>query len=87
MIDADNFKAFNDRFGHQAGDAALAAIGRCISFAARRAGEVSARYGGEEFVVLLPGVTQREALHQAGLYVHRCDHTGDGRFEHSKPSR
>ena len=54
MIDADNFKAFNDRFGHQAGDVALASIGICIAESARRAGDCAARYGGEEFALLLP---------------------------------
>ena len=54
MIDADNFKTFNDRFGHQAGDAALASIGICIAESARRAGDCAARYGGEEFALLLP---------------------------------
>ncbi len=54
MIDADHFKTFNDRFGHQAGDIALASIGICIAENARRAGDCAARYGGEEFALLLP---------------------------------
>ena len=53
LIDADYFKAFNDTFGHQAGDDALCALAQVIR-AAVRAADIVARYGGEEFVVILP---------------------------------
>jgi diguanylate cyclase (GGDEF)-like protein len=62
LIDADNFKQFNDTFGHQPGDQALVAIAGCIKASAIRAGDCAARYGGEEFAVLLPGVSAEEAL-------------------------
>ena len=62
MIDADNFKAFNDKHGHQAGDAALAALAQCIAGGATRAADLAARYGGEEFSVLLPGESIEGAL-------------------------
>jgi len=62
MIDADNFKAYNDAHGHQAGDAALGSIAACIANSARRASDLCARYGGEEFAVLLPGETAEGAL-------------------------
>ena len=62
MIDADHFKAYNDTFGHQAGDQMLVGIAICISDAVRRAGDCAARYGGEEFAVLLPGLSPVEAL-------------------------
>jgi diguanylate cyclase (GGDEF)-like protein len=65
MIDADHFKAYNDRHGHQAGDAALAAIASCISNASARASDLAARYGGEEFAVLLPGVNAEGAFELA----------------------
>jgi len=60
MIDADNFKSYNDRYGHQAGDTALAAIAACIAGAIRSDADLAARYGGEEFALLLPGATLRK---------------------------
>jgi diguanylate cyclase (GGDEF)-like protein len=65
MIDADHFKAYNDTFGHQAGDQMLVGIAICISDSVRRAGDCTARYGGEEFAVLLPGLSPLEALEVA----------------------
>jgi diguanylate cyclase (GGDEF)-like protein len=61
MIDADNFKAYNDLFGHQAGDQVLVAIASSISDSVRRAGDCGARYGGEEFAMLLPGMAAEDA--------------------------
>jgi len=62
MIDADHFKAYNDSFGHQAGDQMLVGIAICISDSVRRAGDCAARYGGEEFAALLPGLSPIDAL-------------------------
>jgi diguanylate cyclase (GGDEF)-like protein len=62
MIDADHFKAYNDTFGHQAGDQVLVGVAICISDSVNRAGDCAARYGGEEFAVLLPGLSSIEAL-------------------------
>ena len=52
FIDIDDFKAYNDAFGHQEGDYVLRRVGHAIK-AALRGEDVAARYGGEEFVVVL----------------------------------
>ena len=54
MIDVDEFKRYNDHFGHQAGDACLQAVAQAVQGAMQRATDLVARYGGEELVVLLP---------------------------------
>ena len=54
MIDIDQFKSFNDTFGHPAGDKALADVGGRLKETFRQTDEITARYGGEEFAVILP---------------------------------
>ena len=61
MMDIDHFKAFNDEFGHPAGDAALVACADAWQ-AAMAPPSVLARYGGEEFAILLPGLGLALAL-------------------------
>ena len=60
MADVDNFKALNDRYGHQAGDAVLRKIVEVMSEVLRVV-DILARYGGEEFTVVLPEVTYEGA--------------------------
>jgi diguanylate cyclase (GGDEF)-like protein len=61
MIDVDHFKAYNDRFGHQAGDACLRRVAHALTGCLGRPEHMVARYGGEEFVCLLPEIDQRGA--------------------------
>jgi diguanylate cyclase (GGDEF)-like protein len=61
MTDIDRFKFINDKFGHAAGDSALAHFANLFS-ESRRSEDVVARVGGEEFALLLPGTELRDAL-------------------------
>jgi diguanylate cyclase (GGDEF)-like protein len=65
LIDVDHFKAYNDAYGHQAGDACLQTVAGALAAALRRGADLVARYGGEEFAVVLPGLTVPEALRMA----------------------
>ena len=61
MIDVDHFKAYNDRFGHPAGDEVLRQLAR-LAAAERRKNDVVARYGGEEFALLLVDTDKTHAV-------------------------
>ena len=65
ILDVDEFKAYNDLYGHPAGDSVLATIGRVLREAASRPTDLAARIGGEEFAILLPGTTLDGALRVA----------------------
>ncbi|MFG1424974.1 sensor domain-containing diguanylate cyclase [Roseixanthobacter glucoisosaccharinicivorans] len=60
MVDVDDFKPYNDRYGHLAGDIALKEVAQCMR-AASRANDAVCRFGGEEFLLLLPQTPQAEA--------------------------
>lgn len=67
-LDLNHFKAINDRFGHQAGDALLKAFGHRLEFCLRPE-DVLARLGGDEFAIVLPGVSVDDAKHVARRLV------------------
>lgn len=61
MLDVDQFKRYNDTFGHQAGDDVLVRVAVVLGQTVREGVDVAARYGGEEFLVLLPETRIDEA--------------------------
>lgn len=65
MCDVDNFKAYNDRYGHPAGDACLAAVAKALDGVIRRPADLAARYGGEEFALVLPATGEDGAKNLA----------------------
>jgi diguanylate cyclase (GGDEF)-like protein len=65
MIDIDQFKKYNDRYGHLEGDDCLRTVARTIQSCLLRPADMLARYGGEEFVVLLPDTSSAGALEVA----------------------
>ena len=65
MLDVDHFKAFNDSYGHEAGDAVLRSLAALMQKHAR-GGDILCRYGGEEFAMIMPEMTAAIAVERAG---------------------
>ena len=59
LVDIDHFKAYNDHYGHQAGDECLRQVAWCLARSSRRPLDVTARYGGEEFAIVLYDARRR----------------------------
>jgi diguanylate cyclase (GGDEF)-like protein len=74
MLDVDEFKSYNDSYGHPAGDVALRLVANVLKDTLRAA-DVAARYGGEEFAVLLPQTAIEEATAIAERIRHRIERT------------
>jgi len=79
MIDLDNFKMINDKFGHDGGDAVLLGMAHIFLENLRQI-DIKSRWGGEEFLILLPHTNQKEAVHIAQKLL---DVTRSTIFEHN----
>ncbi len=71
MCDIDHFKAYNDNYGHQAGDDCLKYVARTLANVSKRPGDLVARYGGEEFAIILPE-TNLDGAQQIAKAVHQA---------------
>lgn len=81
MLDVDHFKAYNDHYGHQAGDQCLRRVADLIAAHGRRTSDLVARYGGEEFALLAPATDARQATEIAqGI----CDELARLAIPHAK---
>ena len=71
LMDIDSFKAYNDHFGHQQGDACLTTVAQAFSSMLKRPADVAARYGGEEFAAILPDTLPEQAqAHANAIRAH-----------------
>jgi diguanylate cyclase (GGDEF)-like protein len=69
LADVDNFKAYNDCYGHQAGDDCLRHVASALKSVGKRPADLAARYGGEEFAMVLPATTVEGAVDVAKSLV------------------
>ncbi|MCW8943608.1 MAG: diguanylate cyclase [Sedimenticola sp.] len=81
MLDIDHFKAYNDTYGHLAGDSCLKKMAKVMKLCVKRPIDLAGRYGGEEFCIILPDTDQQGVLRVAKLLqnsIHKMaiPHTG-----------
>lgn len=76
MVDVDRFKAYNDAYGHMAGDTALARVATALSTQARQKRDVVARFGGEEFAIICYDVNLERAERQAAALTRAVEDLG-----------
>jgi diguanylate cyclase (GGDEF)-like protein len=74
LCDVDAFKAYNDHYGHQAGDECLKQVAAAIATSCRRPSDMAARYGGEEFALVLPDTDLDGAIKIAELAREAVEH-------------
>lgn len=82
LCDIDNFKAFNDQYGHNHGDLVLVAIAECITGCVR-ADDIVCRWGGEEILILFPGTpldAAREVVGRIQSQLHQLTASGESPF-------
>jgi diguanylate cyclase (GGDEF)-like protein len=86
MLDVDNFKIFNDTYGHRQGDLGLRSVAHALEASVQRWDGLAARYGGDEFIVILPKADSEMAA-QAGVEIRRwvAGHTEAELSEHRLP--
>ena len=80
IADIDNFKSYNDRYGHQAGDAILREVAGLIKKSCRET-DTPARYGGEEFAIILPSATREGSSAMAEKLRHKVSEYGINGFD------
>lgn len=80
LVDIDSFKAYNDHFGHQQGDACLSTVAQALAAMLKRPADVAARYGGEEFAAILPDTSPEHARSVADAIR---EHVASLNLEHS----
>lgn len=71
LLDVDRFKAYNDRYGHPAGDKVLQEVGRILRSCTRENVDWCFRFGGDEFAVIIPQATREQAIHIAQRILER----------------
>ena len=81
LYDVDSFKAYNDHYGHQAGDECLKRVAAALQSCCRRTADMAARYGGEEFAMILPETGLSDALQIAEA---ARNSVGQLRIDHAK---